>query len=149
MSFTIDIQYNSSPKNKVGKSLSSITELTGNLRAESSIIDPVFLVDSTITELRVANYCTIGTWKRSYFINDIRTVRQGLIELHCHVDVLQSFAAEIKQNSAIIKRNENKGNVLMNDGYYKIYQNPNVVMYEFPTGFTNYEWVLAMAGSNT
>lgn len=148
MSFTIDIQYNSSPKNKVGKSLSSITELTGNLRAESSIIDPVFLVDSTITELRVANYCTIGAWKRSYFINDIKTIRQGLIELHCHVDVLQSFAAEIKQNSAIIKRNENKGNVLMNDGYYKIYQNPNVVMYEFPTGFTDYEWVLAMAGSN-
>lgn len=149
MSFNINIQYNQSPKNKIGKSLVDIMELSGYLKAESSIIDPVFVVDSTITDLRVSNYCTIAAWKRSYFINDIKTVRQGLIELHCHVDVLQSFAAEIKNNSAIIKRNQNKGNVLMNDGYFRIYQNPNIVLYEFQNGqsFDHYEWVLAMAGS--
>lgn len=147
MSFNITIQYNKSPKNKIGKSLSTIQTLSGNLRGDSSIIDPVFMVDSTITDLRKSNYCTIGAWGRSYFITDIKTVRQGLIELYCHVDVLESFKDEIKQNIGIIKRNQNATNKDINDGFFKVYQNPHIVMYEFQNGFTANEWVLAMAGN--
>lgn len=151
MSFNISLQYTSSPKNKIGKSITNITTLSGNLKDESSIINPVFMVDSTITELRTANYCTIGAWGRKYFITNIKTIRQGLIEIHCHVDVLDSFASEIKANNAVIKRSKSKYNMLMNDGYHKIYQNPHVVLYEFENGqaFDQYEWVLAMAGSRS
>ncbi len=148
MSFNISIQYNKSPKNKIGKTIDNITTINGNLRDDSSIIDPVFIVDSTITELRKSNYCTIGAWGRSYFITDIKTIRQGLIELHCHVDVLESFKNEIKSNKGIIKRNQHVSNKYLNDGFFKVYQNPNIVMYEFPNGFTDYEWVLAMAGNS-
>lgn len=146
MSFNITIQVNSSPKNKIGKTLTDIQTLSGNLKDESSIIDPIFLVDSTITELRKSNYCTIGAWGRKYFINDIKTIRQGLIELHCHVDVLESFKTEIRSQTAIIKRNQYASNTFLNDGYFKVYQNPNVVYRKFPVGLTASELVLALAG---
>ena len=65
----------------------------------------------------------------------------------CHVDALTSFANDIKANTAIIKRNENKWNLYLNDGTFKIYQNPDVLTKEFPSGFNAQEFILAVAGS--
>lgn len=148
MSFTIKLQRNLSEKNRVSKETNDIMTVSGTLREETSIIDPVFrIVTNDISLLSNVNYADIETFGRKYFVTDIRAVRTGIIELRCHVDVLSSFADAIKSNTAIIKRQENEWNLYLNDGSLKVYQNPIVLTKAFPSGFNTQEFVLAVAGS--
>ena len=90
---------------------------------------------------------TILTFGRSYFVNNITSVRNGVFEISAHVDVLSSFKTQIRGNAAIIRRQENKWNLYLNDGVFKVYQNPMVLTKEFPNGFSAPEFVLAVAGN--
>lgn len=145
---TIVIQTNSSEREKLDKTLNDIATLTGTLRAETSIIDPVIMVSgSTLAALRAANYMTIPDFGRSYFITGIRSIRNGLVELSGHVDVLSSFKTQIRANRAITSRQENRNNLYLNDGSLRAYQDPYVITTAFPNGFTTQSYVLAVAGS--
>ena len=147
MAFDILIQQNQSEKNKIDKDVTTLATITGTLRQETSIIDPVFIVAGDLDDFIDVNYLTVDSFGRSYFVNNIRSVRSGLVELTCHVDVLSSFAAAIRSNTAIIRRQENNWNLYLNDGTFKVYQNPIVLTKAFPSGFTTQEYVLAVAGS--
>ena len=147
MAFSIVLQNNKSEKNRLTKSLEDIATYSGTLKTETSIIDPVIIIECDLTDVVNANYMTISEFGRSYFINNIRSIRSGLVEFSCHVDVLSSFADEIKLNKAIIHKQENSWNLYLNDGSFKIYQNPNVLTKAFPSGFTTQNYVLAVAGA--
>ena len=147
MSFDITLQVNKSEKNKMIKSITDIITVTGELKSETSIIDPVIMINCELSDVTKCNYMKIASFGRSYFVNNIRSIRSGLVEFSCHVDVLSSFADAIKSNSAIVRRQENKWNLYLNDGSFKVYQNPIVLTKEFPSGFTTREFVLAVAGS--
>lgn len=146
MAFSITIQRNSSPKNQFTKQLTTIATLSGTLRDGTSLVNPSILIEASESSMATANYCTIPSFGRSYFITDIVSVRNGLLELSLHSDVLSSFASQIKSNSAIIYRQENQWNLYLNDGVFKSYQNPQVITVPFPQGFTTTEFVLAVAG---
>ena len=146
MSFDIKLQTNTSEKNSLTKKLTDVKTVSGVLKDTTSIVDPVILIEMDLSDAVKVNYLTITTFGRSYFVNNVKSVRQGLVEFTCHVDVLTSFADAIKKNSAIIQRQENKWNLYLNDGTFKIYQNPNVLTKAFPSGFTTQEFVLAVAG---
>ena len=147
MAFNIVLQNNKSERERVTKDIETIATCSGTLKAETSIIDPIILIECELSDVINANYMTIESFGRSYFINNIRSIRSGLVEFSCHVDVLSSFADEIKSNSAIILKQENRWNLYLNDGSFKVYQNPNVLTKAFPSGFTTQEFVLAVAGS--
>lgn len=147
MSFSITLMQNTSPVNKIGKELSSQLEVTGELRSETSIIDPIIMIECDLADLTNCNYMYIPQFNRYYFVNNIRSIRNGLVEFTCHVDVLETYKDQIKANSAIIKRQENNWNLYLNDGAFKVYQNPIVITKEFPSGFSSQEFVLAVAGS--
>ena len=147
MAFNITLQRNNSESNKLTKSLTTIATVSGTLREATSIIDPVIKIEGSLTDYTACNYLTIPTFNRSYFVKNITSVRNGIIELACHVDVLSSFASEIRANRAIIKRQEKRWNLYLNDGSFKVYQNPHVITKAFPNGFTRQEFVLAIAGS--
>lgn len=147
MSFSIILMQNTSPVNKIGKSLSSQLEVVGDLRSETSIIDPVITIECDLADLTNCNYMYVPVFNRYYFVNNIRSIRNGLVEFSCHVDVLETYKDQIKANSAIIKRQENNWNLYLNDGTFKVYQNPIVITKEFPNGFNAQEFVLAVAGS--
>lgn len=147
MSFNITLQRNNSERNRLTKELSDIMTVSGNLKAETSIIDPVIMIECELSAVTGCNYMTIPTFGRSYFVNNIRSIRTGLVEFSCHVDVLSSFASEIRGNIAIVRKQENNWNLYLNDGSFKVYQNPNVLTKAFPSGFTTQEFVLAVAGS--
>lgn len=147
MSFTIELMRNNSEKNKVGKDVTVLQTLTGTLRQETSIIDPVIMIEGNLTNLTICNYMSIPVFHRYYFVNNIRSIRNGLIEFSCHVDVLESFKSEILPNIGIIKRQENIWNLYLDDGSFRTYQNPSVLTKAFPSGFTTQEFVLAIAGS--
>lgn len=146
MSFNITLQKMTSEKYAVTKSTSDIKTVSGVLKDTTSIIDPVIMIEIDLADVTECNYLSIPKFGRKYFVNNIRSVRNGLVEFTCHVDVLSSWASELKTNSAIVRRNEKKWNLYLNDGTFKIYQNPNVLTKAFPSGFTTQEFVLAVAG---
>lgn len=143
---TIDIQYTSSEANRVNKQILGLRRLEGTLRNNSNTIDPEVLIEGNIQDVAGANYLTIYSFKRHYFIRSIESVRDGLYLIRAHVDVLTSFATAIKGNSAIIHRQANNFNLYLDDGVMKVYQNPIVETYEFPQGFSGHMYVLTVAG---
>ena len=146
MSFTVVIQNNASEKNRVDKDLTTIVALSGTLKDQSSIINPAILITGDMATFKNANYMTISSFGRSYFIDEIVSVRDDLIRISGHVDVLTSFKSQIRANNAIIKRQKNKWNLYLNDGSFKTYQNPIVITKPFPSGFSGSSYVLAVAG---
>lgn len=147
MAFQVLLQTNNSEKNKLDKDLITISAITGILKNETSIVDPVILIEVDLTNLITCNYMTIPAFGRSYFVTNIRSIRRNLVEVSAHVDVLSSFASQIRNNVAIVRRQENRWNLYLNDGVFKVYQNPMVLTREFPTGFSTFEFVLAVAGA--
>ena len=144
---TIQIQQTASEKNKIGKSISTLYTASGALREGTSIINPVIRISgANVPTLKNANYMHIPDFNRYYFITDIKSVRNGLIEISGHVDVLQTYASQIRNNTAIIKRNANSWNLYIEDGLFKTYANPHIFTKLFPSGFKDPSFVLSVAG---
>lgn len=148
MAFNIVLQTFSSDKIKLDKDITDIATVTGTLKNGTSIIDPTILFEGDLSSYVTCNYMTITSFGRSYFITNIRSIRTNLFEIAAHVDVLSSFKTQIRSNDAIIKRQENLWNLYLNDGSFRVYQNPNVICKEFPSGFNTQEFVLAVAGDS-
>lgn len=150
----ITLQNNASEKNALTKLITDIASLTGDLRTlNCSITDPVitFEVDtSIISNSSKINYFTIPDFGRSYFVTAINFVGVNLWEISGHVDVLSSFKSEILANKGIIRRNEEKFNLYIDDGDFRIYQKPIIKTASFSNGFTpnSSSFVLAVAGAN-
>lgn len=143
---TVDIQYTSSEANRVNKQILTLTRLEGVLRNNSNTIDPEILIEGDIGDIAGANYLTIYSFKRHYFIRYIESVRNNLYKIVAHVDVLATFATAIKGNSAIIHRQANSFNLYLDDGVMKIYQNPLIETYSFPNGFSDLMYVMPVVG---
>lgn len=146
MAFNIVMMRNNSEKNRMTKNTTNLATLSGVLRSGSSIIDPVITCSGDVSSYATCNYMWISDFGRYYFINDIVAVSNNLFEIRAHVDVLSSFAAEIKTNKAIITRQEKRWNLLLNDGSFRTYQNPMVSTHPFPYSFSAPQFVLAVAG---
>lgn len=148
MSFNIVLQTNKSNDNVLTKSLTTIVTLSGTLKESTSLINPVIIIEATQANIASLNYLTISDFKRSYFVRGIKSINSKLWEISCHVDVLSSFATEIKTNTAIVKRQENKWNLFLNDGSIRCYENPKIVTREFPMGFNPVipTYILLVAG---
>lgn len=143
----IQIQQTTSEKNRIGKDISTLYTASGALREGTSIINPVIRISgANIPSLKNANYMYIPDFNRYYFITDIKSIRNGLIEISGHVDVLQTYARQIRNNTAIIKRNANSWNLYIEDGLFKTYANPHIFTKLFPSGFKNPSFVLSVAG---
>ena len=149
MAFTIVLQRNNSENNRLDKSVSDLLTLTGTLRSECSIIDPTFQVAADLATLTGCNYCTVQAFGRSYFVRNIVSVRSGLVELVCHVDVLSSYKAQIRANKGIVRRSESPSlyNLNLNDGSLIAYQDPYILTEPVPSGFSGSCFVRAVAGA--
>lgn len=147
MSFSIIFQTSNSDKRMLDKNITDNFTLTGTLRNETSILNPVILVECSLGDISTCNYMTIESFGgRKYFINDIKSIRNGLVEVYGHVDVLSTYADAIRKNSGITFRQEGDWNLYLDDGSFKVYQNPRIQTLEFPTGFTTQRFVFAIAG---
>ena len=145
--FSIKLQINNSEKNKLDKSLTDIITINGTLKEDTSIIDPVILIEGDLNNFVHCNYMTIDTFSRKYFVTNIRSIRNGLIEISCHVDVLSTYKSQIRGNKGIISRQAYNWNLYLNDGSLRCFQNPHVITRTFPSGFNTHELVLAVAGN--
>ena len=137
MSFNVTLMINYSEDNKARKALSTVSTLTGTLREESSIIDPVITIDTTglNIDMSAVNYCYIATFGRYYFIRNIESIRNNIWRLTMHSDVLQSFYSEYADCYGIPQRQANNWNLYVNDGVLKVRQDKIVDTVAFPNGF--------------
>lgn len=145
MSFSISLQNNSSPINKIGKTISTIATVTGSLKNESDVIRPEILIECDSSVLS-ANYMTIDALHRKYFIEEIQSVRNNLWLVQARVDVLDTYASQILANSAVVLRQENNFNLLLNDGVFKCKQDPRIFYRKFPSGLGDFNYILITQG---
>ena len=144
---TIKLFNNVSEFRALDKQLTELATLTGSLREESSIITPTITVEGFTPYIATANYAQIPEFGRYYFIEEIESVRTGLWRLSLRVDVLYTYRTEIRRNYGIIERNEHKFDLKLNDGLFQTQQNPRIAAFSFPAGFTQWNFVLAVAGN--
>ena len=146
---TVLLQQNNSEPITVDKDLTDIATLPGNLREQTSIIDPTFIIEANIDTLTGCNYLTVESFGRCYFVNNIESISNGLVAITCHVDVLSSFKDAIRANSGIVRRAEDNTafNLYINDNSLVAYQDPYILTEPFPNGFTGTAFILAVAGA--
>ncbi len=144
---TIQFYKNVSESNALDKSITPLVLVTGTLRDESSIINPVVHVTDLENYIADINYAYITEFHRFYFVNNIDYIRNNLWRLSMHVDVLTTYKSEIRDNYAIIERNEKEYDLKLNDGLFQTQQNPRITQYPFPSGFNTWNFVLAVAGN--
>lgn len=75
------------------------TAVSCTLKENTSIINPVFV-------LQGANFSTnYVSWNgRYYFVDDVVSVRNGAVEVHCSVDVLATYKSEIGSSTQYVTR---------------------------------------------
>lgn len=137
---------NQSEKNKLNKLLITPYTLTGTLKQECSISNPVFMInDENPTGY---NYAYIPEFNRYYYISDMVSVRNDLWRLHLSVDVLMSFKDYIVNIPVILSDTESTGSEFYLSGNVwksKVKELTDII--NFPSGLNqNGEFILITAG---
>lgn len=135
---TITLYKISDDKRQVDKTLNNDTklgELTAHFKEDTDILNPVLEIAYNATYTS-ANYCYISDWNRWYYITGIETGAQRLY-LSCHVDVLYTYRAEIRNLDCIIGRQEYKNNTYLNDDVWRNLQARDVLTLHFKKNGNN------------
>lgn len=133
MSLTASLIVNSSPVEKIGKSLSAGLDFNVTLKDGTSLLRPVLLLVSTSQAPIIGyNYMYIQEFGRYYFIDDIKSVRNNMWEISAHVDVLETYKTAILANSAVIKRQTGQYNLYLDDPEFHVYNYEQIQTKKFP-----------------
>lgn len=153
MSFSVILYDNKSRKNAVDKSLTTIRDnIEGTLKSECSIMSPDILLRIVdVSALNKCNYMYIEEFNRYYYVTDIISVRNNLVEVKGRVDVLMSFKDEIRNNSVILARyntTSSYGNTYLQDDRMATYQDAFPCTYKFSRSFSKSDesFILSVAG---
>lgn len=133
MAISVQLMNNNSPVEKIGKSLSSGTSFSCALKDTTSILKPSLIIRSS-ADIFSYNYMYISDFGRYYFIDDIISLHNDLWEVKGHVDVLETYKAAILQNSAVIRRQQNKFNLYLDDPEFKTYNTETIQTVKFKNG---------------
>lgn len=144
----ITLYKNNSEDYALTKSLSTQLTLSSCVFKEDSSVENPNIIISTNTDISECNYMYIEDLHRYYFIREIGIVRAGVYSIRGHVDVLSTYASEIKACNAIISRQENLYNMYLDDPEFKTLNKSEVVTKRFSSGsFTkSMQYVLVVAG---
>ena len=146
MSITVKAFKYNSPNHFINKQLIDVATYTGTLREETSVIDPIFDIE-TSSDLSQMNYIWINELHRYYYVNNIVSVATNLWRIYCHVDVLMTYKPTILAHEAVIGRQQQLYNLYLNDGdTFKVTQRSKIQQKKFPNGFTSSSYVMIVAG---
>lgn len=142
---SITLYKNSSPRNKINKTLVQVAELTGHFRDNCNVMNPSITIEYSGTDF---NYMKISEFgDRYYFIDSIEVVRNEIITVNGSVDVLESFKSDILASDCIVSKNANRFNLYLNDNTLRAYQDAYYQYAVYPNSFgVQFENVLLVAG---
>lgn len=104
----VSIYKNLSENSVIGKNKTLVYETECEIKGESSIINPVLILKYN-EQLFASNYVCIPSWSRYYFIDDVRVLTGGRVEVSLSVDVLESFKDAILELNVILSDTEQTG----------------------------------------
>lgn len=137
---TVSLYKTSSDRKRLNKSLVVIkSDINCIIKDINDIFTPRIILENYELSLDKCNYAYISEFNRYYFINDIRPLTGGRVELILYVDVLMSFKSELYSIPLIIDKQEkeNNANKYFNDGSYLATQKEFVRIIEFGEGFND------------
>lgn len=138
-------------RNRVNKSdhLTNRFAIDGTLKKSTSVTHVVIEVEKTNPTMYDYNYMYIDEFKRWYFIDDIRSVKNNIWEITASVDVLFSFMNDIKRSNGVVDKYEQQStaNVYFDDGSFVMDTRKDVEIKSFPNGLNeNGSYILICAG---
>lgn len=146
MAFTISLFKTVSENNRVVKTLTDEKQLSGELRNQTSVLNPSIVIEST-ENISTYNYAYISEFSRYYYITEIISVRTNCWAISLRCDVLMSYKTEINSIVGVVVRQENNPNTLIADGYEKIQSNKEIEFLYYPQAFNKtLQYVLVTAG---
>lgn len=136
---------NLSEKNKINKTLTLVSTLTGSIKENSSITNPSILIE--YADPTAFNYVYISAFGRYYFVTDVVVVRNNLLRISLTVDVLESFKTAILAQNVIIDKNENDfTNYLPDENLLTLVKTKTDIL-NFPSGLLDSgQFILITAG---
>ena len=146
MAFTISLFKTASENNRVVKTLTDEKQLSGELRNQTSVLNPSIRIESA-DNISIYNYAYIQEFGRYYYITDITSVRINcwIISLRC--DVLMSYSDQIKAITGVVVRQESNPNKLLVDRLERLQSNKDIDILYYPNAFSkNLQFVLVTAG---
>ena len=143
----LNLYYNTSDNRTINKVLTSGLTISGNLREESSIINPIITIksDTLIRE----NYAYIPETQRYYYITNKESIRTGIWRIHMKVDPLMSFKRDILALSVVVSKQSaiTNGDEYIDDGSLVTDNQLFKTVYKFAEGFNdNAQYILITAG---
>ena len=146
---TIQLYFNASERKVIGKAKTAIGDpITCIIKGDSSIMSPVFILNTSNGYLSGVNYLYWQDTGRYYFIDDVQILTGSRVALYCTVDVLESFSTSIKNQTAIVDKQQNENNLFYDDGSFVQDSRHFYTVKSFPNGFNdNGEFVLITAGA--
>ena len=150
----LTLYHNSSERKVIGKSLTNLGDVTGVIKGDASIMAPTFILEYDSTDvssyLKDVNYLYWGHTGRYYFVDDVQVLTGKRVMLICSVDVLQTYSTAIKQQVAIIDKQESRDetNLYLSDGSFVSTEQTFNEIKNFQTGFNETgEFILINAGA--
>ena len=152
MSYTLVFKKNLSPVNKVGKTFDSSTAtFSVVLKENTNVFEPTFILQ---TDANLWNYNYIDGSQfsgRQYFIKNVRSIGYNRFEVDAKTDVLETWKNEIKNNTAVIRRQEKLYNLYLDDPYFHVYNYERIQTIEFPDNsfMKSLQYILVTNGYST
>lgn len=121
MSFQVDLKKTKSETTQLTKVMETGgTSLSGTLINNSNVINPSILCHVSAETVAGYNYMEIGAFNRKYFITEITALTHDTCMVQGHVDVLSTYAGDIRNLTGVIARQENKYNLYLDDNLFKV-----------------------------
>lgn len=129
----IRLYKNLSEKERVSKELKNEYIISGNLNNDCSLVSPEFVLE--LESLPDYNYMYVPSFGRYYFIGNPTNLGGYTWLVPCEEDYLSTWWDSVKNNRAIIARQETDYNLYLNDPDWKVYANKQILTRTFPKGF--------------
>lgn len=150
MALTITFKQMMSEPERAVKTFSQTTlSMDVTLKSDCSLKNPVFIVQSS-SDIGQFNYLSApALGGREYFITEVVSVANNRWEVHCETDGLSTWWNQIKTNRAVIRRQQNKYNLYLDDPDFMTYNYERIQTIQFPNNLFDKElkYVLVVNGS--
>ena len=130
----VQLGYTRSNNKKIDKDFTIVRELTCNIRGVISLLRPRLIINyySTMVE---CNYMRVPEWGRYYFIDTINMIPGQRMEVVGSVDVLMSYAEQIRNLQVYAARAETMESPYFADGLQEAEVASNITVHNIATPF--------------
>ena len=150
MAFTISLFKTVSENNRVVKTLTDEKQLSGELRNQTSVLNPSIIIESA-DNISTYNFAYISEFGRYYYITDIISIRTNCWVVSMRCDVLMSYKDEIRSMNVILNNTQETGlsKYLSSHNWVNLVKTKTDIK-TFPKGLSNEgEFILITAGGDS